>query len=94
MASDLGLQQVCVASDCLEVINSLGKPCLGAFSTVLEEIKWRATSFDKAFFVHGKRSSNREAHSLACYSSSLDPGRRVWFVEPPDGLCIPMSFNN
>ena len=90
LALDLGQSHLCVASDCLGVINNLSRPFLGTYSTVLREIKWRTGDFDMVTFIHESRSANMEAHSLARFSSSLEPGRRVWFMQPPEGLCIPL----
>ena len=39
LALDLGLRKICVASDCLEVINNMGRQYLGPYSAILEEIK-------------------------------------------------------
>jgi ribonuclease HI len=41
LVADLQLQSVVVASDCLEVIQSIGRENLGRFSSVLHEIKAR-----------------------------------------------------
>jgi hypothetical protein len=40
-------------------------------------------------FGHEKRASNKEAHCLARSVVLEDPGRRLWLVSSPEGLCIP-----
>jgi hypothetical protein len=90
LATDLNLSRIKIASDCLEVINSLDDGYLGRFSSVTREIKSRASDFAEVAFVHERRSSNVEAHSLACSSISRDAGPHVWLVHTPDEFCIPM----
>jgi ribonuclease HI len=90
LATDLNLSRIKIASDCLEVINSHDDGYLGRFSSVTREIKSRASDFAEVAFVHERRSSNVEAHSLACSSISRDAGPHVWLVHTPDEFCIPM----
>jgi hypothetical protein len=74
---DLNLSHIKIDSDCLEVINSLDDGYLGRFSSVTRENKSRASDFAEVAFVHERRSSNVEAHSLARSSISRDVGRHV-----------------
>jgi ribonuclease HI len=75
LAADLHLSRVKVASDCLEVINSLDGNYLGKFSSVLCEIRSRSRDFADVTFVHERRTANMEAHSLArsCISFYRSP---------------------
>jgi ribonuclease HI len=89
LAQDLHLRRVTVASDCLVVVNDISRHCAGSYSVVLSEIKSLGSSFLESSFRHENRASNSEAHRLARSACSVDVGRQVWFLEPPDGLCIP-----
>jgi hypothetical protein len=62
LAQDLGLTRVCVASDCLEVINNLTRPYLGEYIMITSEINLTAALFQSIMFRHEKRVSNGEAH--------------------------------
>jgi hypothetical protein len=94
LATDLNLSRIKIASDCLEVINSLDDGYLGRFSSVTREIKSRASDFAEVSFVHERRSSNVEAHSLARSSISRDAGRHVWLVHTPDEFNLyPCAFD-
>jgi ribonuclease HI len=88
LAADLQLQSVVIASDCLEVIQSIGRENLGRFSSVLHEIKARRQDFYSINFVHERRESNVEAHSLARSSASLAHGRHLWLVQTSYQFCI------
>jgi hypothetical protein len=35
-----------------------------------------------------------EAHSLAKHALSLEEGRHVWFINPPDAIIVPMNILN
>jgi ribonuclease HI len=93
LAQDLGLTSICVASDCLNVVMNLQKPYAGEYSMITTEIKKTASSFVVSIFRHESRSSNGEAHQLARSNVSQGIGRRLWLLNPPDGLCIPLHFN-
>jgi ribonuclease HI len=88
LAQDLQLRRVTVATDCLAVVNDMAQPFAGSYSMVLKEIKSLETSFVESSFRHENRASNGEAHRLARSATMADSGRRVWLIEPPDGLCI------
>jgi ribonuclease HI len=92
LASDLQLQRVTVASDCLAVVNAMKGPFAGAYSMVVQEVKARSNLLEQSFFRHENRLSNSEAHRLARFAISLSVGRQVWLVQPPDGLCIPNNI--
>jgi ribonuclease HI len=90
--ADLQLTRIKVASDCVEVINSLDGIYMGKFSSVLHEIKSRSLDFAEASFVHERRASNTEAHGLARSSVSRDAGRHLWLGQTPDEICIPINI--
>ena len=94
LAQDLSLDRVVVSSDCLEVIRSMKSANLGRFSTILKEIKASTSGFSVVSFIHEKRELNREAHSLARGSTSLNVGRHIWLLETPDTICIPIRRCN
>jgi hypothetical protein len=56
---------------------------------VIREIKSAMGEFEHFSFCHERRFSNKEAHCLARSVVLDDPGRRVWLLNPPEGLCIP-----
>ncbi|KAM0899357.1 hypothetical protein ACQ4PT_021248 [Festuca glaucescens] len=89
LAVDLQLTRIVVASDCMEVIKSFEGVYLGKLSTVIQEIKSRAEGFASVSFVHERRCSNVEAHSLARSSVNREFGRHVRFLGSPDEHCIP-----
>ena len=93
LASDLLLRKIHVASDCLNVIKALREKNLGRYNSVLHEISAMAKSFEEASFVHENRASNTEPHDLARAVLGFPVGRHVWFVNPPDGVCIPKNLN-
>jgi ribonuclease HI len=94
LAQDLQLRKITVASDCEAVVNDMSRPCAGIYSTVLEELKATLNLFEVVSFRYENRASNTEAHRLARQASAGDVGRQVWFVNPPDGLCIPNILVN
>jgi hypothetical protein len=88
LAQDLQQQRVTVALDCLPVVNHLARDYAGNYTMVLREIKELASLLVEASFRHENRASNCEAHRLARSAVSAEVGRRVWLLEPPDGLSI------
>jgi ribonuclease HI len=90
LAEDLNITRARIATDCLEVVNSMKGPYFGRFSSVMKEINSRSRVFAALEFVHERRSSNTEAHGLARSSVSRDTGRHVWLAQTPDESCIPM----
>jgi hypothetical protein len=55
---------------------------------VLHEVKSNAAHLEEVIFRHENRSSNIDAHNLACFAVSGNLGRQVWLIHPPEGLCI------
>jgi len=52
-----------------------------------------AGNFGKVDFVHEKRASNVDAHSLAKSSLYDAIGRHVWFLDPPYDVCKTFSIS-
>lgn len=94
LAHDLSINRLCIASDCLEVINNLSRPYSGDYSMVVSEIKMTTSLFEKTVFRHERRSSDGEAHRLARSSMSQGTGRRLWLLNPPADLRIPKDIIN
>jgi hypothetical protein len=92
LAQDLKLPRMMIASDCLRVVNALHEANLGVYSHIISEIQFGARGFVEAMFSHEGRSSNKEAHNLAQLVLSLQVGRHVWFINPPEGVCIPRTL--
>jgi hypothetical protein len=93
-AADLHLGPIHVASDCLEVVKGLKGECMGAYASILREVREGAALRGNSTFVHEERKSNGEAHRLARFASSLPSGRYVWFIHPPYGVNIPINLVN
>jgi ribonuclease HI len=94
LAQDLVVDRVTVSSDCLSVVNNLKNKYAGNYSLIIDEVKATARSMSVVQFRHENRASNTEAHRLARSVVSFSSGRRVWFVQPPEGLCIVSSILN
>jgi hypothetical protein len=43
-------------------------------------------------FGHERREANVEAHILAKFATTIDLGRHVWLIDPPENLCIPKNI--
>jgi len=43
-------------------------------------------AFKTVEFVHEHRDSNTDAHRIGRSSIHAEVGRRVWFLNPPDGM--------
>ena len=95
LACDINARQVLVASDCSTVVQNLERGTMGVYAHVVQEITKARKSFDQMSFCHERRVHNKEAHRLARSVVLDDPGRQVWLwlVDPPEGLCIPVSVN-
>jgi len=59
----------------------------GTDGQIVKEVKARARNFNFVEFVHENRSSNVDAHNLARSLISFVPGRHVWLLTPPEGVC-------
>jgi hypothetical protein len=92
LAADLGIGDVMVASDCLEVVQGLKGQNLGRFSSILLEIENTARQHGGVSFRHEGRRSNEEAHRMARYATSLSLGRHVWLATLPEGLSFPVNI--
>lgn len=73
-----GLRQICVASDCLNVINNIQEvPPSCECMMILQGIEEKEKVFDRLQLVHEGRESNSEAHNLAKFASTLEPGHHL-----------------
>jgi hypothetical protein len=63
---------------------------LGRYAHVIQEVLAVRSDFDELSFSFERRVSNKEAHNLARSAVFEEFGRRVWFIDPPEGLCIPV----
>jgi hypothetical protein len=52
-----------------------------------KEVKARARDLNFVNFAHENRSSHVDAHNLARSLISFVPGRHVWLLTPPEGVC-------
>jgi hypothetical protein len=65
LAQDLLLPRVCLASDCLTMINALKEQKMGSYTHILQEIKMTSLNFEEVSFMHENRLSTKEPHYLA-----------------------------
>ena len=87
LASDLDLQKIRIATDCVNVVKNIYGQGMGLYGHIVMEIKAGAARFVDAQFVHESRSSNGDAHRLARSLIYEAVGRHVWLLAPPDGVC-------
>ncbi|KAM0898703.1 hypothetical protein ACQ4PT_021767 [Festuca glaucescens] len=71
VAADLLIRRFRLATDCSNVVRSVGGEGWGSYGHVVQEIKARTTSFEKVELVHEKRTANVDAHTLARSSIHL-----------------------
>ena len=93
LAGDLGLQQLCIALDCMNVVKHIHDSTGGCHGGVVKDIKSGSKSFSSCVFLHELRNSNYEPHSLARHALSLDQGQYVWFGQPHDPVVLTVSLN-
>jgi hypothetical protein len=53
---------------------------MGHFSAIIHEIEAMPRLRGGVSFRHESRRSNGEAHSLARYATTLQPGRHLWLA--------------
>ena len=87
LASDLDLQKIRIATDCVNVVKNIYGQDMGLYGHIIMEIKAGAARFVDAQFVHEGRNSNGDAHRLGRSSIYEAVGRHVWFLAPPDRVC-------
>jgi ribonuclease HI len=93
LAADLHQQKVMIASDCLTVVKEInGQMYNGKNGMILRDISQYRSSFQESVFGHERLEANGGAHRLAKMSTSLDIGRHVWLIDPPDHLYIPINI--
>lgn len=89
LTEDLQLQNIHVASDCKEVIDSIKQKSGAEYGAIVHEI---IVCFNTCNFVHENRSSNVEAHNLAKHALKLGMGRRVWLGHPGNLSFVPVQL--
>ena len=67
---------------------------MGQYGQITKEIRETSEQFLKVEFVHERRESNHDAHSLARSAIHNSLGRRVWLIDPPTGVCNQYSSMN
>jgi hypothetical protein len=72
------------------VIEAIKQGTRSQYSSVIREIQAMIPNFTEVYFKYESRNCNRDAHNLAKYSSSLEPGRYLWLDMPPDPHVVPM----
>jgi hypothetical protein len=87
LGRDLNLQSVRVATGCKNVVKSLQEGTMDMYAHIIQEINLARSEFREVTFCHERRSSNKEAHTLARSMVNKEQGRSVWFLNPSDGLC-------
>jgi len=88
LASDLLLQDFRVACDNAGVVASIREGSMCSYGHIVHEIRARSNDFRIVEFIHEGRRSNVDAHNLARSCIYANLGRHVWFVSPPDDVCL------
>jgi hypothetical protein len=89
LAEDIQDHQLHIVLDYLTVIQVInGVPSLGEHSMIRKEIVVQKSKFSRVVFSHERREANKEAHNLACLTTTLYYGRNIWFSNPPSDLNI------
>lgn len=83
LRQDLQISGAVIASDCKGVIQSIEGGTRGINAMIIEDIRQLKLGSDGFLFRHEQREANFDAHNIAKNSLVLDPGRHVWFLEPP-----------
>jgi ribonuclease HI len=87
LATDLGLQDIWLASDCLNAVRSIQEGRLGPYGKIIKEIRSSLLQFSKSKVVHEGRDANADAYRLAKSATYCSLGRHVWFLDPSEGVC-------
>jgi ribonuclease HI len=90
LAMDNDARNVQVASDCSNVITNPKKGTMGVYAHIVSEILYSKTRFSSLEFYFESRVLNKEAHILARSVVRDNQGRRLWLIQPPEGICIPL----
>jgi hypothetical protein len=94
LASDLGLQRLRIASDCLNLMKSIRGTGMGPYGQIIQEIKARSLVFGLVKFAHESRKLNMDVGSLTKSSICESSGRFVWFLNRREGVCNSYSSIN
>jgi lipoate synthase len=93
LATDLSIQRMVVASDCKQVVSDIADGTGGRYAAIVQEIKMSISDFEKVELLFEDIRSNMEAHNLAHYVLSQEPGRHMWLLAPYNILSIPVTLN-
>ena len=93
LADDLAVQNICVASDCQEMVNRIIKGTGDSNVAIVHEILRCRNSFTSSSFIHERRNFNFEAHNLAKFACNLNISRHVWLGYPHDPNLVPMTIS-
>jgi ribonuclease HI len=91
LAADIAAPRVQIASDCLSVVKSYNEGSKGTYSHIIQEMMARIRDFQDFSVVFERRSANKDAHHLARFAVHSEFGRLVWFLDPPEGVNIPVT---
>jgi hypothetical protein len=92
LARDINNHRIMIASGS-SVIRSIEEGSRGVYAHIVQEIVDSKNEVEQVAFRHEQRTHNKKAHNLA-RSVVLDGfGRQVWLIEPPQGLCIPVTID-
>ena len=80
LASDLDLQKIRIAMDCVNVVKSIHGQSMGLYGHIVREIKAGAARYVDTQFVHEGWNSNSDVHRLAKSSFYKVIGRYVFFL--------------
>jgi ribonuclease HI len=94
LAEDLGIREVSISSDCQGIFKDISAGSVCSNATVVREINDFVLSFTSVRFIHERRQFVVEAHNLARAATSLESGRHLWLLDPPEIVLIPMSILN
>ena len=92
LASDLDLQKIRIATDCVNVVKSIHGQGMGLYSHIFREIKAGAAWYVDTQFVHEGWNSNGDAHRLVKSSIYEVIGQYVWLLIPPYGVFTNYNF--
>lgn len=76
-----------MASDCANATSGIHGKAFESYGHIILEIKAAAKTFQEVQFVHERRESNFEAHSVATSALFNSVGQHVWFFGLADGIC-------
>jgi ribonuclease HI len=91
LAADIAAPRVQIASDYLSVVKSYNEGSKGTYTHIIQEMMTRGSDFQDFSVIFERRSANKDAHHPARFAVHSEFGRLVWFLDPPEGVNIPVS---